>query len=36
VELLSGELELASIADKGTTLTVTVPSGRATQASAGR
>jgi signal transduction histidine kinase len=35
VELLSGELELASIADKGTTLTVTVPSRRATQASAG-
>jgi signal transduction histidine kinase len=36
VELLSGELELASIADKGTTLTVTVPSGRATRASGGR
>ena len=35
VELLSGELELSSIADKGTTLTVTVPSRRTTQASGG-
>jgi signal transduction histidine kinase len=35
IELLSGELELSSIADKGTTLTVTVPSRRAAQASGG-
>jgi signal transduction histidine kinase len=36
VELLRGELEVASIIGKGTTITVTAPSGRATQASGGR